>query len=101
MTPATIAKRCSCGTSFTRAEWEQLPFVGIHADGVTPERLDLRNHDPGCKSTIAVELPDTVSICEGCSVWVDNEKTVTHLGAFCAKCGPSRTKDCQRDSARA
>lgn len=99
MTPATIAKRCSCGLTYDRAGWEALQHVGIHTDGVTPERLDLRNCS--CRSTVAVELPDTVSICEGCSVWVDNEKTVTHLGAFCAKCGPSRTKDCQRDSARA
>lgn len=47
-------KRCSgCGREFTRAQWDELEYVGPMDDGF--EGLELRNC-PDCDSTIAIVL---------------------------------------------
>lgn len=51
-----IFKRCRCGRTFTKAQWEELPYVGVQP--TYDERgsmLELRNCP--CGSTIAVEMP--------------------------------------------
>lgn len=56
MTPyaqGDIAHTCSCKRTFTLAEWEALPYVGVMRDDV--ERLELRNCL--CGSTRALEIP--------------------------------------------
>lgn len=51
-----IYKSCPCGHDLTLKEWLALPLVGEHRWPGEPV-LELRNHTPGCDSTIAVELP--------------------------------------------
>lgn len=59
-----VEKRCGCGASYSRSEWNALPFVGLQADGLGGS-LELRNCT-ACSSTIAVgavsETDDTVVI---------------------------------------
>lgn len=49
-------KRCACGRAFTRADWEQLEFVGVQEtdDEDAHYRTEMRNCP--CGSTIAVEV---------------------------------------------
>ncbi|HLK36054.1 MAG TPA: hypothetical protein VKU41_04830 [Polyangiaceae bacterium] len=63
---AGTVKVCSCGRPFDHAQWMKLPFAGVlDGDG---EKLDLRNCS--CHSTIALELPESVSVCTGCGRWL-------------------------------
>lgn len=52
-------RRCGCGRTFTRAQWDELPLVGtqhVEADDEGPA-TDLEMKDcPVCKSTLAVEV---------------------------------------------
>jgi hypothetical protein len=51
-----IFKSCPCGHDLTLKEWLTLPLVGEMRVPGEPV-LQLRNHSPGCDSTIAIELP--------------------------------------------
>lgn len=37
-----VLVRCSCGTCYTRSEWQRLPWVGLMGDG-NGGQLELRN----------------------------------------------------------
>ncbi len=47
-------KRCKCGRTYDRTEWQRLRLVGTQDDG-DGGLLELRNCE--CRSTISVELP--------------------------------------------
>jgi hypothetical protein len=49
---APFPKKCSCGRSHTRAEWDALPLCGV-MELIPGERLEMRNCP--CRSTIAVD----------------------------------------------
>jgi len=48
-----VKKRCACGRSYSEAEWETLPYVGVQK--IDDERLEIRNCV--CGSSITVRLP--------------------------------------------
>ncbi len=59
--PPSWPKRCSCGRTFTRQEWEGLPLLGLQPPGESPQGQghlwygqELRNCP--CGSTLAVEV---------------------------------------------
>lgn len=81
-------KTCACGRVFDRVEWEMLPFVGVQplTTEEGPARADLRNC--ACNSTIAVLLPEGVSVCtfDGCGSWIEGEtKSAGPLGVVCSE----------------
>ena len=53
MQQSTPVHQCSCGQSFTLAQWQQLPFVGTQAT-LDDELLELRNCS--CGSTRAIDI---------------------------------------------
>ncbi len=58
--PAWKVKTCSCGQSFTREEWESLPYLGRQKLEATADEpaceLEARNCSPGCGSTLYAEI---------------------------------------------
>lgn len=56
--PGTTVARCSCGKTYTRAEWNELDLVGYQEFGGT--KLELRNCT--CSSTQAVPVPMGVPV---------------------------------------
>lgn len=52
-------KTCSCGRSFTRAEWNALPLVGRTAAEI--EARELRNCT-GCNSTLSIDLATEMDV---------------------------------------
>src|SRR5690349_609835 len=87
---ATIIKVCSCGARYDHSQWLRLPFVGVN-DAGDGFKLDLRNCS--CHSTIAIELPEGVSVCSGCKRWLgtgDVKVAVEGEPIFCERCA----RDC-------
>ena len=55
----TFPKTCSCGRSFTEADWDELPLLGkqqVEADGDDPACVFVAKNCP-CGSTLMVEEP--------------------------------------------
>ena len=57
-------KRCSCGYTYTRYDWQRLQLVGVMRDEF--EALELRNCSE-CSSTMAVEILDAADGGEECA----------------------------------
>lgn len=55
VTVLDVTVACSCGRTFTPAEFRKLPILGIQPDGMGGA-FQLRDC-PDCRSTLSVELP--------------------------------------------
>jgi hypothetical protein len=83
-----LIKSCTkCNYVYDAIEWARLPIVGIQGDKV--ERLDLRTCvQADCRSTLALVMPEDVSVCLGCGKWLGagQIKTYAPLGVICESC---------------
>jgi len=87
----TIVKKCTCGAAYSVVQWEELVHVGIQP-GDGDRRLDMRQCV--CRTTLAREMPEDVSVCVCCGTWVDGGETkiVTPAGVQCSECGMRRVR---------
>lgn len=53
---AFVFKKCSCGRTFTRQEWAQLPNVRFWPPDTVDEGLTLEQRDCPCGSSITLTI---------------------------------------------